>query len=41
MVVVAPQVPMGDVIRIDDLCRAAKFESVSFAAEPEKAEQGM
>ncbi|MBI1345006.1 hypothetical protein GC163_01815 [bacterium] len=29
---IAPNVPMQDVIRVDDLCRRAKFESVSFAA---------
>lgn len=30
---IAPEVPMGEVIRVDDLCRLAKFESVSFVAE--------
>jgi biopolymer transport protein ExbD len=30
---IGDQVPMGDVIRIDDLCRAARFETVSFAAD--------
>lgn len=30
---ISPEVPMGDVIRVDDLCRLARFESVSFAAE--------
>ena len=30
---IAPEVEMGDVIRLDDLCRAARFQSVSFAAE--------
>lgn len=29
---IAPEVPMEDVIRVDDLCRAAKFQTVSFAA---------
>lgn len=28
---ISGDVPMGDVIRIDDYCRAARFESVSFA----------
>lgn len=28
------RVPMQDVIRLDDLCRAANFQSVSFAADP-------
>ncbi len=31
---IAGDVPMADVIRLDDLCRAAKFRSVSFAANP-------
>lgn len=30
-------VPLGDVIRVYDACRAAGFESISFAAEPAAA----
>lgn len=30
---IAPEVPMEDVIRVDDACRGAHFRSVSFAAE--------
>lgn len=38
---IAPEVEMGDVIRLDDLCRAAKFQSVSFAAAaPEEPAPG-
>ena len=30
---IAPDVPLGDVIRVYDVCRAAKFQSINFAAE--------
>jgi len=30
---IGPEVPMGDVIRVDDLCRISRFASVSFAAD--------
>ena len=30
------RVPAGDVIRVDDACRAAGFESINYAADPEK-----
>ena len=31
---VGPNVPWGDLIRVYDTCRAAKFESINFAVEP-------
>jgi biopolymer transport protein ExbD len=30
------RVPAGDVIRVDDTCRAAGFRSINYAADPEK-----
>ena len=33
---IAGEVPAGDVIHVDDACRAAGFQSISYAAEPEK-----
>ena len=30
---IAPRTPMGDVIRVYDLCRSANFEDVQFAAD--------
>ncbi len=30
------RVPAGDVIRVDDTCRAAGFRSINYAADPDK-----
>jgi biopolymer transport protein ExbD len=30
------RVPAGDVIRVDDACRAAGFQSINYATDPEK-----
>jgi biopolymer transport protein ExbD len=30
------QVPAGDLIRVDDTCRAAGFRSINYAADPKK-----
>lgn len=32
---IGPEVPMGDVIRVYDACKAAGFESINFATDPE------
>jgi biopolymer transport protein ExbD len=31
-----PDVPAGDVIRVDDACRAAGFNQINYAADPER-----
>ncbi len=36
---IEPQVPAGDVIRVDDACRAAKFQSINYAANPDVLQQ--
>ena len=33
---IAGRVPAGDVIRVDDACRAAGFQSINYATDPEK-----
>ena len=32
---IASQVPLGDMIRVWDICRDARFESINFAIDPE------
>jgi biopolymer transport protein ExbD len=34
---IQPDVPLGEVIRVYDACQASGFESVHFAADPQKA----
>ncbi len=36
---IGAEVPMGEVLHIYDLCRAAKFDSVNFAASPKGVKQ--
>lgn len=36
---IAPDVPLGDLIRVWDTCRAAKFQSIQFAADASKFAQ--
>lgn len=36
---IGAEVPMGEVLHIYDLCRAAKFDSVNFAANPKDVKQ--
>lgn len=31
---IQPDVPLGDVIRVDDICRTAGFESINYATDP-------
>jgi biopolymer transport protein ExbD len=31
-----PDVPAGDVIRVDDACRAAGFQQINYAADPQR-----
>jgi biopolymer transport protein ExbD len=33
---IEPRVPAGDLIRVDDTCRAAGFRSISYATDPQK-----
>lgn len=33
---IAPDVPLGDLIRVWDTCKAAKFQSIQFAADASK-----
>lgn len=37
---IEPAVPLGDVIRVYDTCRAAEFESIHFATEAPSADPG-
>ena len=36
---ISKEVPMGDVLHIYDICRAAKFDSVNFAASPQEVKK--
>ena len=36
---IAPDVPMQDMIRVYDACRAADFETIQFAIEPGKSQR--
>jgi biopolymer transport protein ExbD len=35
-----PDVPAGDVIRVDDACRAAGFQQINYAADPQRLKKG-
>lgn len=37
---IGPEVPMSDMIRTYDTCRAAEFESIHFATDPRRKKEG-